>query len=464
MEAVYNKAGVPLVAYGKKSFITVTGAPKAAIAAIAAIKTNGEPIVVTSPTNDDPNVTQVDKIEIADWGSANRFPDEAIETIRKVGVLNTGLRFVRNFTLGQGLFPAKVIGYDKYGNEELAMVEGIPELVSILEGRVARRYMEKAARDYFKFGIGFVEIIMNADGSKVAGINTINARYSRLTKADAKTGQSLYCVVSGKWPDTPSATECEMIPVLDEYDPLDHLNRLRIDGKTAGKKFVYLVRDSWSNNDYYSEPIWYSAYLAGWTDIAAIVPAFLKKAFANQINWKWHVQIPYSYIDKRFPEGDFESILLRTQAIDAFMDDIEDNLCGQENSDKPIFTFYSLNEITGKAEEQWIITALDNKYKEGDKLITSAAANSEIMFALMINPNVMGAGMPGGTYAGNQGGSNIREAYLVNIANAWLDRQNMLDPIECMLAYNGITDVQIRYRNTILVTLDSGKGSTNVVS
>ena len=35
--------------------------------------------------------------------------------------------------------------------------------------------------------------------------------------------------------------------------------------------------------------------------------------------------------------------------------------------------------------------------------------------------------MPGGTYAGNQGGSNIREAFLVNIANAWIDRQNILD-------------------------------------
>ncbi|MEG2278080.1 MAG: hypothetical protein RSC80_09685, partial [Odoribacter sp.] len=70
------------------------------------------------------------------------------------------------------------------------------------------------------------------------------------------------------------------------------------------------------------------------------------------------------------------------------------------------------------------------------------------------------AGMPGGTYAGNQGGSNIREAFLVNIAMAWLDRQNLLDPIEAMLAFNGIEDVQLRFRNTILTTLDSGAGTT----
>jgi hypothetical protein len=305
---------------------------------------------------------------------------------------------------------------------------------------------------------------MNADGSRVAGINGIDARYCRISEADPSDGVIKYCVVSGRWPDIPTTGEYEVIEVLDEYDPLADLQRRKIANTTKGKKFVYILRDSWSNNGYYSEPIWWCAYLAGWTDIASIVPAFLKKAYANQINWKWHVQIPYSFFDKKFHAGEYENVKDRQEAIEAFMDEIEENLCGTENSDKPIFTFFSLNEVTGKAEEQWVITALDNKYKEGDKLITSAAANSEIMFALMINPNVMGAGMPGGTYAGNQGGSNIREAYLVNIANAWLDRQNMLDPLEIMLAYNGIEGIELRYRNTVLVTLDSGKGTTNVVS
>ena len=129
-----------------------------------------------------------------------------------------------------------------------------------------------------------------------------------------------------------------------------------------------------------------------------------------------------------------------------------------KKANKAIFSGYDTN-AQGKPEEQWIIESLDNKYKEGDKLVTSAAANSEILFALMINPNVLGAGMPGGTYAGNQGGSNIREAFLVNIANAWLDRQTLLDPIECMLEYNGVKDIQLRFRNTILTTLDTGSGT-----
>ena len=82
----------------------------------------------------------------------------------------------------------------------------------------------------------------------------------------------------------------------------------------------------------------------------------------------------------------------------------------------------------------------------------------------MVNPNVFGAGMPGGSYAGNQGGSNIREAFLVNIANAWIDRQNLLDPLTLMLRANGVKDVELRFRNTVLTTLDSGAGSKKTLS
>ena len=72
--------------------------------------------------------------------------------------------------------------------------------------------------------------------------------------------------------------------------------------------------------------------------------------------------------------------------------------------------------------------------------------------------------MPGGTYAGNQGGSNIREAFLVNIANAWIDRQNLLDPVQLMLRSNGINDVDLRFRNTVLTTLDTGAGTQKTLS
>jgi hypothetical protein len=98
-------------------------------------------------------------------------------------------------------------------------------------------------------------------------------------------------------------------------------------------------------------------------------------------------------------------------------------------------------------------------------LIEGAVADSNILFSINVNPTIMGAGLPGaGPYAGKGGGSDIRESFLVNVALAWLDRQTVLDPIECMLEFNGKEDCEIRFRNTILTTLDSGGGTKKVLS
>jgi len=440
-----------LIAYGKSYQATTSGTP------------SEKPKNVLQPKYPDEEYLIVGDTKIAVWGNNNDFPSMADQVISSVGVLNTGLKFTRNFTLGQGIFACTVTDFDESGNEVLSRVKD-KSLITFANSRLVRRFMSKALRDYLKFGCAFVQVIMNGDGSKMVGINTINAKYCRLSIAD-QNGVIQKCVVSGKWPDSPGQDQFQVFDVLDEYDPFADLQRRRWAQKTVGKSFIFVIRDSWGSGEYYSSAIWWAAYLAGWIDIAKKVPSFLKKAYENQITWKWHIQIPYAFWDKQFPAIQFATTELRKAAIESYMDSIESNLCGTDNADKPIFTFFDINPQNGKAEEQWIIKPLENKLSNEQNLVTSAAANSEIMFSIMVNPNVLGAGMPGGTYAGNQGGSNIREAYLVNIANCWLDRQDLLDVLELFIRYNGAgEDVEWRFRNTILTTLDTGSGTTKTLS
>lgn len=443
-EILFNNNGVPLMATGKTFFASTTGAPEVEITA----KKKKQDDVTTVKGND----------TVVEWGSNNTFPDTAQTIIGKTGVLNTALKLNVKVILGQGIFPVKVTGYDEKGNEKYEVIND-KELTKFLKGRVVRNYLEKAQRDITKFGVAFPELILSEDRKKMAALSTINARYCRLI--EAKKGVIEKVAISGNWGDSPSE-DYETIDVLDNYDPEEHLHRLRM-GKKLGKKYIYLLQDPWSNNDYYPTPDWYTAYNAGWVDVANKVPQFLKKAYDNQASWLWHIQIPYAYWDRRFPKSEYKDLEVRKQKIQDEMDAIEESITGTENANKAIFTHFEIG-TSGRAEEQWKIEALDNKYKADDKLITSAAANSEILFSLMINPNLLGAGMPGGTYAGNQGGSNIREAFLVNIALAWLDRQRLLDPVETYLRFNGYEDVELRFRNTILTTLDTGAGTTNNLS
>lgn len=452
MDILYNNEGVPLMMHSDIAFYD-TKLDK---------HTADERRRVLFPYDD----TRHDFIEVAgqrvlSWGKDNLFPWHAAEIVRNTTVLNTGLRFLRNLTMGQGIFACKVKGYNDKGDEILQPVED-SSYQRFVGSRMVRRYMEKTLRDFLKVGISAVHFVPNAAGNKIIGLNTINSQYFRFTEPlDALGSQN--CVVSGSWDLSPSSYS--ILPLLSDYSPENHAELLRFMGKMKGG-FVYPVRDSWSNDDIYGEPIWWPAYVAGWVDIAHMVPQYLKKAYKNQTTWKWHVQIPYSFWDKRFPLTEFKDANLRRQAIDKYMSSIEKNLLGAENAEKPIFTNYAVNEMNGRIEEEWKILPLSNKYSAGqENLVTSAAANSEILFSLMVNPNVLGAGMPGGSYAGNQGGSNIREAFLVNIANSWIDRQNILDPLQLYMQLNGAPDdLQLRFRNTILTTLDTGAGTSHQLS
>ena len=398
--------------------------------------------------------------QILNWGRRNRFPTEAEKVISGTSVLNTGLKFLRTVTLGQGLYACKVTGIDAHGNETLEPLKD-ERISSFVSGRMVRRYLEKASRDYFKFGTAFVEMLAGDKGFE--SLNVVNAKYARLVMPDM-FGNTELCV-SGSWPAAPSGEyekTTRFLPCLQDFDPDFCADAMKTSGKM--KTCVFRIVDSWSNDDNYGEPIWLPAYMLGWVDISHLVPKFLQHAYKNQVTWKWHVQIPYSYWDKKFPEENYmDDPGRRKKDIQDFMDEVERNLCGAENAEKPLFTHYAVNEMNGKIEEEWKITALDNKYKGGENLVTSAAANSEILFALMVNPTVLGA-TPSGNYTTNAGGSNIREAFLVNIANAWIERQNLLDPVRLLVRQKFGVDVDIRFRNTVLTTLDTGGGTARTLS
>lgn len=398
--------------------------------------------------------------KVVAWGQANQFPQWAAKLIRETTVLNTGLQYLLFLMMGQGLFGCRVVGINDDGSEKLEPIDD-PRLTSFLESRLVRKFMERVLRDYLKFGNGAVQFVPTLDLRRMEMLNPINALWYRYTEPDAFG--SMNAIVSGYWPVTPHEDQYQVVPVLREVDPEGHAELLKMAGKME-RGFVYPVRDSWSNEDIYGEPRWWPAWVAGWVDIAHLVPAYLKKAYKNQTTWKWHVQIPYSFWDKKFPENSFSIADERKAAINKYMDSIEANLLGPENAEKPLFTNYAVNEMNGRVEEEWKIKPLENKYAGNENLVTSSAANSEILFALMVNPNVMGAGMPGGAYAMNQGGSNIREAFLFNIANAWKDRQSLLDPLELYIRMNGLPECQLRYRSTILTTLDTGAGTAHKLS
>ena len=365
----FNKQGTPLMISGNNFVSTTSGAP-----VVKPDKLTVETLEGTSKTG---------AVEFSNWGAGNDFPQKADESIDNNSVLRTGIKYKYLFTLGQGIYPVNLMGYDDNGNEIVKVVDDA-KVRRFVSGRMVRSYMEKTLRDYFKYGIAAAQLIPSADFSRMVGITGFNMRYSRLS--ELVKGEIKNLIYSGKFPDVPSTGEADIYSVLQDYDPEGDLLRRMVEKKE--KSFAYIIRDNFSGHEIHSIPDWWTAKNAGWLDVTSKVPIFLKNAYDNAMYIKWHIKIPYQYWDKKFPTEDYKTTDERQKAINLFMDEFETNLTSSEKSNKAVFTMYET--ISGKVEEQWVIEALDTKSNFSNELATSAAGNSEILFSLMVTPSLWG--------------------------------------------------------------------------
>lgn len=393
-------------------------------------------------------------VEYASWGSNNDYPDKAEVTIRSTSVLQTGLNYKVRCCYGQGVVPVQVSGFDENNNEIFTPVRDA-DVLSYLRGLTFRNYHTAAFRDIVKFGNCFPLLVFNNKGDKIVRVQILNARHCRISIDKNKL------LVFGDFKNSnPTKEDTQVYDMLDEQDPFGDLMWRKDTGRLNGGAIAFpRIRNYFSNNDYYALPDWQSAHDSGWIDIAHKIPFFLQKAYENAMHLMWHVQIPSTYWEKQFPKTEYKNVEERKQQIQAFMDRFEHELTDAKNANKSLFTQYYIDE-SGKMNGDWKVTKLDDSIRAEERLSTSAAANSEILFSLMVNPSVLGAGMPGGPYSGNAGsGSDIREGLLVSMILSHIEKQAVLDPVELMLEFNGYSNIDLKYRNITLATLDSGKST-----
>ena len=439
MQTIYSNTGVPLMFSSDRIF----GLTKSA-----------------TPSEEPRESFTFGGHEYVSWGPGNRYPDEAVRVIGRTGVLSTAIGFKARTSFGQGVVPMDLTGYDDEGQPVLRPCAE-REVQRYFRSYGFRQYMSQAFRDLFKFGNCFPILYFNADGSKIVSVILRNARHCRVSRDKRRL-----LVFPNFDQNEPTQEETQVLTMLDEDDPFLQLDTLRATGKLKGQPIAFpRIRNYYSNNDYYGIPDWDAAWKSGWVDVANKIPKFLAQSYANAMTLMWHIQVPRRFWEDNFPKNEYPDPNKRKAAIDAYMQQLEDSLCGEENVNKAFFTNFTIGP-TGKAEEKWEIERLENEIDAKERLSTSAAANSEILFSMMLNPSVLGAGMPGGAYAGNAGsGSDIRESFLVSVITTYIEKQQVLDPVMMMLRYNGHgDDIVLKYKETILTTLNTGQAKEEITT
>jgi hypothetical protein len=448
----WNPDGNPGMAFGSSFAMQAKGQPKPA---------NQKAYKETAKIKPEVDETTAGKFKVSPWFEDNNYPEVLKDYLRKSAVLGSAIDYKVRLAAAKGLMAVKITGYTKEGKEQYEIVDN-PKLQRFLNGRMVRRYLFEAYQNLYQYGNAFPQLIFADQKDRIAVIKSIDAPYCRYTVKNNK-GVIEKCIVSGKWPDDISGKEdFDAIDVLD----LDGTPDMIEARAKQLRNFIYPINLNTSGNEYYQLPPWDTAKKAGHVDISTKIATYINKMFDNQMAIKYHIKIPYAYWDEKYPKEQYHTIELkkkRQEKIQKDLDTLEENLTTAHNAKKAIISHFRINQ-QGKPEEKWEIDVIDDKYKSDEYLPQSAASNAEILTSLNIHPAVKGLSLSAGPYSNSEGGSNIREAFLVDNALAWLDRQEVLDPVDLMMRFNFNVDedVELRTREMVLTTLDEGSGSKTV--
>jgi hypothetical protein len=396
------------------------------------------------------------------WGVDNDLPRRVMCEVEKNGVASTALRLNVKTLYGQKVVPVRVTSLDPESGKETLEYAPDPDVMDFLRRSNINQFRAKCLMDWVYLGQTFPMLCLNEDRSKISMITHDKASKFRYSPFDPKLGRIDQCVRSANWPN-PAMFQMEFIKAIDSYNWYLEVDRIRYDNQV---KYVYPIKTMDIMRDYYATVHWLGIFTNGWLQNSNSIPQIKAAIIKNVMTIKYHITIPVTYWTSMYPTFQKMAQKDRDAIVTAEYTKMNDFLSGKDNTMKTFISTFSVDN-TGKAQPGWSIIALDDKMKNDAWLPDATAANSEILFAIGVNPSIFGLNSPGGSNGGgaNNGGSNIRESWLTMIAAAQLDRDLNYSWWDFVVEYNGYPkDIELRTIDKVLTTLDTGAGTAKTVS
>lgn len=405
--------------------------------------------------------------EIASWGKSNNYPQEVLKQVRLNGSASSGLRFLRKSHYGNGLVLVRDVANEQ-GKKETQMVDlaEVQDIQSFFMNSQMNRFWKETIADLEYFSIAFPEYILSENFQTINRVKRQKTAWCRFSLPNKENNLVEYVYISEKFgKETVDATSeyVEEVALIDSYWSPDQVKEFCKVNQI--KKFIRPVFYPLIDEAFYPKSEWHAVVESGWLDVANSVPALKKAIFQNQMTLKYIIEIDERYFKEVYQEmwlkfSPDERINIRKKVIDS----INESLTGNENAGKAIQSMTIIGE-NGQPYPAVKVTPIDDKLKDGSYLPEAEAANSEVLFALGVDPSLIGAGIPGGKL-GAGSGSDKREAFTILSALFKTNRETTLEIYDFIAQYNG-WDPTIRaaFENTILTTLDANPtGSKSVTA
>lgn len=443
------------------------------------------------------------QLNVAYWGEDNRFPQNIEQQMAHCGVGKSGLDWKARALYGAGIIPGKIKGYEDEGKKEIfEPLDRVKykKIYDFIEARRMFRFWLEYFQDWAWFANCFPEVILSKDGKTITGLVHQESCDCRFQQMNDKA-EILYVLISKMW-GLPSTQYAKFDPekkvrglldkgidaiassdskyisavrCIDMYDAVNSLKSIAesMENKKGLKSAIYPTNYPSPNKPYYQIPYWDGARLGGWVEIAAKFPAVYKMLLTKAFRIKYHIQVPEVYFEKLHGAESWRAMKAneKSEKRRELLRKMDEFLSTEKGAFKSFVSTFDVDPHT-KAEYGLIkITEINDKSTIDKEIILSSAADAQLLTAMQIHPTLFGAGTFG---SGQQrtGGSDQREAFLVYNALLNLERNVALEPLYLVRDYNrevgGISewqsDIVFRIRDTVLTTLDKGKGTEKTVS
>ena len=390
--------------------------------------------------------------DIEPWGTDNLFPQKVLAECSKNTIIPATIDWKARALYQRGL-EYGIEDLDENGEVKFKRIKDTAIDEFLRRSAINRYGMESIVDFYWYFNI-FPEMVLSKDRKKILGLTAQESSYCRWGKQNEKTGLVDTCYINANWDNggTAQSKETTKVPVIDPY--YDPVTALRED--TRDWKYIYPVSYPTPGKTFYQLAHWDSIRSSGWLNVAQSIPAFKKALFENQVTIKYIIETATWWWEWKYPNFETMTPEERQTVMADELKIFEDFMSGNDKAGNSIMTVFKSDPDRGQEYAGWKITPVDNKIKSGVYIEDSQEASSHLLYALGVDPTLIGSAPGKGMGAGS--GSDKQAAFNSYLSLVQVHADLILEPLHFIAQYNGWNpDIKFRFKREILMPQTSGK-------
>lgn len=394
---------------------------------------------------------------IVNYGANNNIPYRLTELVEKNSVMLQNKYFNLLTCYGRGLEYMDVATR----GEKKQLPTADKEICRFLLRNNIKKFFAEQIVDMKYFAFAVCVIILSRDRQRIVKIVHKDACNVRFEEPD--DGGRVEHIFFADWDDNSQPENIEMIPLLDENDPVgdlmartskekDELGIFKPDS-VKNHKYAVVVRIPTPNCRLYPTPYWTGVMRDGWYNIYQLLTNAKVAKLKNGLSLRYHVEVNQEFwVNRARAQGIQEGTAAFTEMKKSFLESIKDCLAGSENSDKMVWSEFRTS-VDGKELHNLVINTIDTTKAGNEYNDDIAEVSNMLCYDDNVHPNLAGAN-PGKSQMNNSG-SDKRELFTMKQALETMTHDLLLMPHRLIIAYNGWEDkVYPDVPMIILTTLD----------